>query len=297
MTVTLSVFGRDYPLLLEFLPKSKLLDAIFSGKYLETNLVDLNLDPSFEDAFNWIYSRLISKEPWFQGRTFPANSFSELLQLADYLQIEDILDELRKYVLSGQVPIDILIQTYPEYSNFPALKNAALYTIIRSNTYYNNLPKFAQEYLDSQLTTNYPDDTVILAKLYPITNQHIELPNDYARVCQKYRQPIPIDLTQPINLLSWQMMANVQIDDNYHLMTCPSKHFPYVGPSNRIKELPCCFANPTPGVDYIDNALLQNKVGYMAHGGFMVFVDPTFKGDYVFSNDFQKIPEIQAIVI
>lgn len=294
MSVTLSVFGLDYPLPVANLPRAKLLNRAFSGTYTENqqNRIELELDPAFKEAFDWIYSRLISDQSWAQNRPFPVGKFADLLQLADYLDSEFILDELRGYIIDGQVPVQTIIDLAPIWMNIPLLKNTALFVVVRDSWFYDSLPSWAQEYFNLQQNRELPTDGFVMTKVTPVTQRtQLNYPRDYARECQKPRQPKIVEPYEISNLSDHQNLYRVE----NHLMTCPNPAYPHIGLRN---GLPCCYRQPQLNTSQlIPKPVLTDELPYQTPAGFLVFLNPGFQGDYIVSNDFVVYPELNAIVL
>jgi hypothetical protein len=66
-----------------------MLSLAFNESYIEDCTIDLNLDPIYQPAFEYIYNRILNKD-------YPLNYsiISNILLLADYLGVDKVLNEL-----------------------------------------------------------------------------------------------------------------------------------------------------------------------------------------------------------
>ena len=305
MSAILEGFGKYYILPGSFVSKSPVITSILAqgGVETQTRRVNLNLDPVFEPAFNWVYQKWVGRDPG----PFPADLFIDIFQIADYLILEDIFNEVRIAIINGAIPISDLISWYPYMKNNLAINEAILLHVVRNGHFSQTLPLWAQEYLDRNQTREFPENTLVLTRVTPAqgtpsTSATQIYPVGYSRICHQEQQPITIGHDSLQTLQTWQTLGSQAVGNESVLLTCPDPQRPTIGPKIRggVGGACCYQVNPrgpvAPGFDILRNPQLQGKVPYSTPAGFWVYLDPGFVGDYLFSNNFLALPELKVIV-
>jgi hypothetical protein len=92
--IFIHAFGNVYNLSSNFLYKSNMLSSAVSESILQDCIIDLNLDQRYQTAFEYIYNRLIE-----QPVNLDQLILSDVLVLADYLEINFIIEEILPIII------------------------------------------------------------------------------------------------------------------------------------------------------------------------------------------------------
>jgi hypothetical protein len=120
-----------------------------------------------------------------------------VLFLADYFDINDIFNEISERILSGQIPINILLDNSELYQHIPIIKLAAATYIISKNNIFEQLPVWVQSIFVQYKTRLFPTVTTqpILLKFISQIETHNPpymvdvLGQQYLRDCPAKYQP------------------------------------------------------------------------------------------------------------
>lgn len=298
--VIVEVFERDYPLPLSAVKRSKTFSQIFSGKYAERNRTELNFDPLLQPAWDLVYDYLLTPrtgKSWASFRLLHPDLLWDLFQIGEYLQIDDLIDDFRKLIINGNIPVSDLVKYHDRYRDDSALNQAAAVAIIRGNNQFSQLPRWVQEIFSTYQTRTLPPNGFLLARVYPLNYQELYLDRStlqnkygpqYNQFCPERQQPQVLSEAGLVRLSPNQIIH--QVDDLFLL--CPSGY-------PRFDRTPCC-QRGRPGRDtqvQIPWQEIGDRVAMMSEGGFLVFLPPEFQGDYVHTYEYEYLPEIKAVVI
>lgn len=165
----LIVGDNIYILTHDLILKSKFLSEIFSGKYKETNEVNLHLESELEEAFDYIYNKLIN-ERYHIGVNI--KTFMNIIFLADYMYIDEIINNFARIILEGSILIENLLNYHYIYEHITKINESVALLIIKTNYDYNKLPDWVMDIFNKYETKHLIYDViepVILIKLEPIT--------------------------------------------------------------------------------------------------------------------------------
>lgn len=309
MSVLVKAFGKQYPIPEENVSLSAVLAQMFSGRYKERNEVELNLDPELAAAWNVVYSELIQPgSSTLQGLS--SDTVWDVFQLVEYLGVDYVFVEVADAFRQGIVPERELLQAYPRYSFYPELVDAAAEFIIRNHQQWNELPEWVRRVFEKYKTispSELPSRGLFLARVRPLDYTNLYLNRaalnelwgpGYSRVCQSTKQP------RGLTLSGVHQLGRTQIINTFEgqYLTCPP-NYPFAELKNDPvtgQDVPCCTirrnANVIPRVN-VDYNVLGNRTGMIAEGGFLVFVPQGFQGDYVISDQYRLMSDLNAVVL
>ena len=299
--IQIHAFGRIYPLDRELLNQSGMLTLALSESQIQGNQIDLNLDPSHQPAFEYIYNKLIG----IPSSTINPSILLDVMLLADYLDASIVMNELTPTFLelvSNGYELDQRLEDILKERILAATH------IIAQNSYFENLPVWVKPLFNYYQTNALPltNNVSILGKLLPQdTNTNTNLRDiflaNYARKCQTDRQPQVISVEEIAHYITLGKQVGKFVDHNgiTHYMTCPGVNFTNLGTTNNIGV--CCFRSP----QNVDGTILSNdlvellrgKKGYKTEEGIIVFVHALYAGDYIYATNYRIIPELNAIVV
>lgn len=303
--IRIRAFGQIYALDRELLSQSGMLILALAESQIQGNQIDLNLDPSYQPAFEYIYNKLIG----VPSSIINPSILVDVMLLADYLDVSIVMNELTPTFLDLVSNGYVLDQQLQEILKGRIL---AATHIIAQNSYFENLPVWIKPLFNYYQTNALPfNNDPILGKFLPQeanTNlRDIFLPN-YGRKCQPDHQPQVIHVEEIANYITLGKQVGKFVDHNgiTRYMTCPGTDFTNLGTTsyNVNNTGVCCFRWPqnvdgTPLMILNNNivALLRGKKGYKTESGIAVFVDPSYVGDYIYATNYQIIPELNAVVV
>lgn len=300
--IQIHAFGKIYPLSLDLIKQSTMLSLALHESHVENNTIDLNLDPIYQIAFEYIYNRLL-------GNSYPLDYsiLPNVMILADYLGVDIIANELVSVLL------DLQLQGYVFDKRIQDILKNKLWdatNILSQNSIYENLPNWVQQLFNYYQITSLPitNTSPILIRFLPqqqyqFNPAHTIFPPGYSRRCQRPFQPniLPIESIPQIIQAGQQVTKYTDQNGTTYYMTCRNPAYPYI----RMKgKNVCCGARvqdledtPLENLDDDFEKLLSQKKGVAAEGDFTVFVNSEYDGNYIYAVSYTIIPELNAIII
>lgn len=326
-------FDKVYLLPRNLIIASRFLTNSFSGRFREQNSIDLNLDDDLKPAFEWIYKRwlegTVQDGTEQQGRQYhlrwtykvvapPTGEFANTILLVDYLNMPAVLDDLRRFVIHGDISSDELIESYELIDGNQdalALKSAVIHQVVIQGRYFDELPIWAQDYLELQATglDNLNNDSLFVARLFlppdvppeedksPYSDidaaSLYEDPGDARRLCPKERQSVLLDPLE-LSLLSEHddrgEIGEYLIEGKIYYLACPNPLYPYVGTK---RGYPCCYSTPQTSIIPADiDSLPTHMSPFLTGTGIVVYLPDDFEGDYVYTRNYSLVEGIPNAV-
>lgn len=310
-SVNIIAFDITYELHKSLIIKSTFISNTFSGRYKETDELNLNFDISLKPAFDYIYNKLLNDK---YDQNIDTETFINIIFIADYLGINNILNNCKQTIVNGNISIEDLIKYHDIYWYITEINDAAAMLIISKNNKYEDLPGWVQQVFDKYETKEQLKDvsTSVLIRLSKIDKQSTisisEItPVGYGRVCQRPQVLNIESILYAVRL--GKQISEYNINNNIYYLICPD-NYPFIGvkrprrsspeESEQDKLYPCCFQRiqnlTNSPIKLVDFEILQNKK-VMKGNNFVVYVSCKFNGNYVYATGINKLENLNAIVI
>lgn len=291
----LDVFGREYPLPLGAARQSRMLTAMLSGRFRESNRVELNFDPLLQPAWELVYRQLLGLPTDLESQS--PDVLWDFYHIAEYLQIPDLIGDFRQLILDGVIPVDQLIEYYDRYRQDPKLVDAAALTILAAHHRFEDLPDWLQQLFPAYETTQLPDQGLLLTRLVPPDQQLYRDQSilnqtygpQYSRNCQKFRQP---QVLTPSGVAQLGAQLHVYRLNGLDLACPDGRHII----TTRL-GFPCCGGGPRPRIRQTPLQVPRDRMVMTSPHGYFVFLPPGFQGNYILNSEYEVLPEINAVVV
>lgn len=119
--IKLKCFGKIYPLPRALIYKSQFLLNKVNNKHHKKNKIELKLDLKLESGFNIVYNKLLGK-----NGAMSVETFMNAIIIADYMNIEYILNDFSQIIRNGYIPMKVLSEQYHKYSNISQINSAVM---------------------------------------------------------------------------------------------------------------------------------------------------------------------------
>ncbi|SOB74493.1 hypothetical protein BQ9231_00610 [Cedratvirus lausannensis] len=275
----LLVLDKLYPIDESMLRRSGYLDSLFSGRFGNEETKRFSLNPSEEEAFQFVYDYLSGEEP-----VLPVDLFPEVLNLASFLDIPDLIDYLVLQI--GKIPLHILRSVQP----LPQIEVPLAEYFLRNTSKFALLPPWVQEFFIENQTKKHPKE-VRKEPLLLFIRKRIK-PNKGKKVkfgaCVGETRPNEIDIAS----IPYSIRAGRRIYDyRDKILTCPKKY-----PRLNLRDNwdVCCSKKGNLNVEL--GSLLESSTPVETDLG-LVFVPTSYNKDFIFTRGYNYITRLNAYTI
>ncbi len=263
--IVIHAFNKDYIIPKSSIRKSKFLEAATRGYFKESfDTIELNLDPELESAFDLVVDYLNDV------KILPVSLVGEVLVIADYLIIDDLIKLVLDEINPKDLPLILLNYGYiPQVAKLGA-------SVFKERGYY--LSEYSKKF--QQLVAELDSDLNHLPIVFKpggfLTTDNSKFMNlmakGWASKCQKHDRPEIIrdinDISNGVSFSYW----------NGHYIKCP-------GNKSLVTEpYPCC-SGTNKSQKWPDRKAIMTTSGWVVlvpkkyHGDFIVLWDPIILTD------------------
>ncbi|QIN54152.1 BTB/POZ domain-containing protein [Cedratvirus kamchatka] len=276
----LLVLGELYPIDQSMLDKSGYLASLFSGRFGQEKTKRFSLRPEDKQAFHYVYDYLLGERPELDPALFP-----QVLSLASFLDMPDLLSYLQKQIEQGKIPLEVLRSVEP----LPQIEIPLAEYFLLHTSKFSLLPPWVQEFfVENQSTSSEPNKD---RPLLLFVNKKIK-PNKGKKVkfgaCLGETRPREIEAAS----IPQSLRSEKRVYDYRGLfLTCPKSH-------PRLNLNPnwdvCCAKKGN--IDAQLSSLLESYTPVETDLG-LVFVSLSYNKDYIFARYYNYIDRLNALIV
>jgi hypothetical protein len=263
------------------LQRSGYLASLFSGRFGTEETKNFSLDPKAEEAFQFVYAYLSGDDP-----SLPVDLFPEVLYLASFLDIPDLIHYLVSQMKQRKIPLQVLRSVEP----LPQIEIPLAEYLLQNTRKFSLLPPWIQEFFIENQTTKPPKDVkkeplllFIRKRIKPTKSKKIKF-----GACKGESQPREIDIA---SIPYYIRKEDTLYDYRDKILACPKKY-----PRLNLRDNwdVCC--SKMGNLDVGLSSFLESSTPVQTDLG-LVFVPLSYDKDFIFSRDYVHIGRLQAYVV